>query len=479
MEEKEIGSWLLKSKIGEGGMGEVYLARHTKLGTPAVIKALSKILTYDDVFRQRFFQEARTQAQLRHPHIAQLFDYIEQDRQAFLVIEYLEGGTLAEAIEKARGPIPILQALMWAQQALQALDMAHQRGIIHRDVKSTNILLDEHGQAKVSDFGIVKVIGGRNLTTADISLGTPQYMSPEQIRQPNQIDHRTDVYSMGIVLYELLTGKVPFDSDSDFEIRHAQVLQAPPPPREVNPKISQSIEDITLKALSKDPADRFLGCGEFYRAIKEYYAQTEGAPPKIYSSTEAGEQSKQVAPIQEKAKGSIGLKVALFLALFSFAVAIIGWLNSAFNLEQAQREGRANASKIHTLERRLKEIDAQAILNSEAGVSQFEDRTYEGALSQFDEIFTDTERNSREVYIDRYPIRISDNSSFSASISSNFDSYLYVRSPSGKISRNDDGAKGLDAGLRVDADEHGDWIIIVSSLASRRTGSYTLTIKKL
>jgi serine/threonine-protein kinase len=219
-----IGNWVIQQRLGKGGMGVVYLARHHDLDTPVAIKYLSPVLSKDPGFRTRFDNEARTQAQLRHPNIAHLQDYGEQD------------GTI----------------------------------YIHRDVTSSNVMLDHFGVAKVMDFGIAIVEGGKRVTTAGVALGTPQYMSPEQIRRPGEVDHRTDIYSMGIVLYELLTGRVPFDANSDFEIKHAQVSDPPPPPRSVNPAIPEELERIVLKALEKEPKQRYMGCAEFSRALEDF-----------------------------------------------------------------------------------------------------------------------------------------------------------------------------------------------------------------
>lgn len=270
MQSRQVGSWIIERGIGEGGMGEVFLARHVMLGTPAAVKMLASALTHEQRFRDRFFQEARTQAQLRHPHIAQVMDFIEQDGHFFLVIEHLEGGSLENVITNARGPANVERSLVWVRQSLWALDYAHQHGVIHRDVKPSNIMLDDKQQAKVTDFGIALVIGKQRMTTTGVSIGTPYYMSPEQIVRPQALDHRTDVYSMGIVLYELLTGRVPFDSDSDFEVRSSHVHAPPPQPRKLNPAIPETLEKVVLKALAKDPNSRYAGCAEFARTIHAY-----------------------------------------------------------------------------------------------------------------------------------------------------------------------------------------------------------------
>jgi formylglycine-generating enzyme required for sulfatase activity/serine/threonine protein kinase len=274
---RKVGNWVIESRIGAGGMGTVYLARHETLGTSAAVKVLSTDLGDDPKFRERFFQEARTQAQLRHPHIAQVIDFHEQDGAYFLVVEYVDGQALDKIIRAAGGPIEIPRALDWAKQALSALDFAHQKKVIHRDVKPANLLIDGRDQLKVVDFGIAIEIGGRRLTTMSASIGTPPYMSPEQIISPWRIDHRADVYSMGIVLYELLTGRVPFDDPDIVKVQQAQCETPPPPPRTINPAIPAALEAIVLKALEKDPNARYGGCGDFSRAI-EAFEQGQEAP---------------------------------------------------------------------------------------------------------------------------------------------------------------------------------------------------------
>jgi serine/threonine-protein kinase len=270
MEGAEINNWTIEQKLGEGGMSEVWLARHKKLGTPAAIKFLHSTLTRDPNFRERFLKEARTQAQLHHPNIAQVMDFHDQNDRFLIIIEYLPGGSLADVIEKTRGPVETGRAVSWVRQSLEALDFAHQRGIIHRDVKPSNIMIDGHGRAKVMDFGIALVLGEQRMTSTGTAIGTPHYMSPEQILRPKEVDHRTDVYSMGIVLYELLTGKIPFDGDTDFIVKTAQVNDAPPPPRTINPQVPESLENIVMKALAKDADYRYVSCGEFARALAAF-----------------------------------------------------------------------------------------------------------------------------------------------------------------------------------------------------------------
>jgi len=275
--KKQIGSWIVEltkeNKLGEGGMGEVYLAKHNTLGSLAAVKFLPLALTNDQEFSKRFFEEAKVQARLKHANIAQVMDCIGDNGQLFLVMEYLERGTVADVIDKNKSGVEEKQALIWIKQVLSALNYAHQNGVIHRDIKPTNIMLDQHNNAKVMDFGIAIEMSGDRRTRTGISIGTPHYMSPEQIRNPKGVDHRIDVYATAIVLYEMLTGKVPFDGNSDFDIREAQVRNNPLPLRQRNFNISKELEEIVLRGLAKDPNQRYSGCGEFLQAIEYYEKQ--------------------------------------------------------------------------------------------------------------------------------------------------------------------------------------------------------------
>ncbi|HEX4966512.1 MAG TPA: protein kinase [Thermoanaerobaculia bacterium] len=267
--DQQIGNWQIERQLGEGGMGTVFLARHQTLGTLAALKVLSRSLGHDGKFRERFVREARAQAQLRHPGIAQVMDFLEQGDDLFVVIEYLSGGTLAERLDNRRERLPVATAVSWTRQALAALDYAHQHGVIHRDIKPSNLMFDEAGHPKIVDFGIALTLDGRRLTTTG-ALGTPHYMSPEQIRRPLDVDHRTDVYAMGVVLYEMLAGHPPFDAISDFDIRFAQVNETPKPLGDQNPEIPAQLEAIVMKALAKDPNERYSGCGEFATVLESW-----------------------------------------------------------------------------------------------------------------------------------------------------------------------------------------------------------------
>jgi serine/threonine-protein kinase len=247
-------------------MGSVFEAHHATLRTRAAVKVLSPGLESEELFRQRFHREADLQAQLRHPNVLRVLDYLEDNGQWFLVVEYLDRGSLADLL--ARGvKVTRAQALTWVRQALAGLGHAHQKGIVHRDIKPANLLLGENGEIVVADFGIARADGTPALTTTGAVIGTPQYMSPEQIQTPDRIDGRSDIYSMGIVLYELLTGRKPFDSGSQFAVLQAQISQPPPPMRAIDPGIPPELEAAVMRALSKKPEDRPADCQSMIRDL--------------------------------------------------------------------------------------------------------------------------------------------------------------------------------------------------------------------
>ena len=280
MEGTRVGSWKVTgTKLGEGREGETWLAEHITFKSKAAIKFLASELTKAPSFSTRFTDAAKAQHDLQHEHIVRVRDF-DVDHFA-LVMDYMEGGTLADVLESTGGRVEIRSALTWIKHALRGLNYAHSKGVIHRDVKPSNIMLDVNRKASIGDFGIALRMGGRRITSTGVAVGTPHYMSPEQIRRPREIDHRSDVYSMGVVLYELLSGKVPFDSETDFDIQEAHVNKKPSSLRSINPGIPEQLEKIVFKALEKDPNRRYTGCGEFARAIEEYERLEEKPPAPV------------------------------------------------------------------------------------------------------------------------------------------------------------------------------------------------------
>ncbi len=268
-----IRDYVLEEKIGEGGMGEVWRSRHRLLDKPVAIKVMAAQLLTDPQFEARFIQEAQAQARLQHPQIIGATDFFREQGRYYLVMPMIEGWSLDQRL--TRGPLPVDEALRISIDALAALDYAHQRAIIHRDVKPSNILIDRDGRAYLTDFGIALMVGQERRTRTGAAIGTPHYMSPEQIRRPRGVDHRTDVYSFGCVLYEMLAGKPPFDvgdsdEETDYAIKEAHVHQPPEPVRRRHPSVPEAVEAIVMRALAKSPDERFVSCGEFARAIQAY-----------------------------------------------------------------------------------------------------------------------------------------------------------------------------------------------------------------
>ena len=280
---QKIRDYVFEEKIGEGGMGAVYRARHALLDKPVAIKILSDHLLTSPEFEERFLREARAQARLHHPNIVQVTDFFQENGKYYLVMVLVEGESLEQRLMRDK-PLPIDEALRISADVLAALDYAHQRGLIHRDVKTSNILLDKEGRAYLADFGIVLMVGAERKTRTGSTIGTAFYMSPEQIRRPRTIDHRTDVYSFGCVLYEMLTGHTPFEKgdeegDTDFVIKDGHVNRRPDPPRLKNRVLPAAVDGIVLKALNKNPDDRYSGCGEFARALAGLGVQVPPPPP--------------------------------------------------------------------------------------------------------------------------------------------------------------------------------------------------------
>ncbi|ETR68768.1 MAG: Serine/threonine protein kinase [Candidatus Magnetoglobus multicellularis str. Araruama] len=264
MSKRFVREYEILSVIGDGGMGKVFLARHEYLGNFA-IKMLASQLNHDKSFRARFIEEAKIHFKLVHDNIVRIHTLIEDRGRLFLVMEYVDGGSLDELIQK-NGKLTENQAISIFQDVLKGLDYAHRKGIIHRDIKPSNILVSSDGTAKIMDFGIAITADGKRMTKTGTTLGTSWYMSPEQIQTPKAIDHRSDVYSMGAILYEMLSGNVPFEGENDFHIYQQHVNN---PPKKIE-CCSNILWNIINKALEKNRDQRFDGCGLFLEYIHEF-----------------------------------------------------------------------------------------------------------------------------------------------------------------------------------------------------------------
>ena len=291
---EQISSYRLEGEIARGGMGIVYRGVHMVFQEVVAIKAIFPELMLNPDLRDRFLNEARIQRRLQHPNIVQIREFLVVEDRFYIVMEYIQGDTLAQRLRQLGRPMTLGEAGGIFQQTLEGLGFAHSQGVIHRDIKPSNIMLTSAGVAKLTDFGIARGTDTAKLTRTGTALGTAAYMSPEQIHG-TMLDQRTDIYSLGIMLYEILTGRVPFgrprDSDSDFPILTAHTTQAPPPPRQFVPSIPASVESVILKALAKKPEERFQSCQEFQEALGLSTAPTgevkvtPPAQPPVIAST--------------------------------------------------------------------------------------------------------------------------------------------------------------------------------------------------
>ncbi len=263
---KQLGQYQIVSQLGKGGMATVYKAFQPSMERYVAVKLLPRDFAEDPQFVKRFKHEAKAIAQLQHPNILPVYDFSEADGYTYIVMPFINGGTLTELTQKQS--LSIEQSINIISQIGSALDYAHAHGILHRDVKPSNVLIDEHGTCLLSDFGLAKVVEGNTKYTATGSIiGTPDYMSPEQGRG-DRLDSRSDIYSLGIMLFELATGYVPFQAETPIGVIIKHIQDPLPSPRSLNPNIPESIEPIIGKALAKDPEDRFTTAKELVEALQ-------------------------------------------------------------------------------------------------------------------------------------------------------------------------------------------------------------------
>jgi serine/threonine-protein kinase len=272
-----IGAYRITAKLGEGGMGSVWLGQHTVIGRKAAIKLLRPEISREKEMVTRFFNEARASALIEHPGIVDVFDFgTNASGSAYLVMEFLHGESLRARIAKV-APMPEAAAIRITRQAASALAVAHAKGIVHRDLKPDNLYLvpDEAAggeRVKVLDFGIAKLTGesgGTVKTETGSMMGSPAYMSPEQCKGAGSVDERADVYSLGCVLYEMVTGRIPFAAQGVGEMIGKHIYEAPRAPRTIVPSISTELDALILATLAKDPADRLRSMNAFARALDQ------------------------------------------------------------------------------------------------------------------------------------------------------------------------------------------------------------------
>ncbi len=260
-----LGHYLIVSKIGEGGMGEVYKAHDTTLDRTVALKVLSPHLFRNQEFLQRFRVEAQAQARLNGPNIVTLHSMFEVSGSLVLVMEYVEGQTLAQRIHNT-GRLSVGTSVWVFEQALIGVERAHRMGIVHRDLKPSNIFITNGHEIKLMDFGVAKILDNKELTQTGSMIGTLMYISPEQISGKDS-DFRSDIYTLGITLYEAVVGQLPFEKKTDYEYMDAHLHTPPPRPTVIQPDIPRELEAVILKAIEKDPEERFQNALEFRSAL--------------------------------------------------------------------------------------------------------------------------------------------------------------------------------------------------------------------
>jgi beta-lactam-binding protein with PASTA domain/predicted Ser/Thr protein kinase len=320
------GRYRVEARIGSGGMADVFRGFDSVLHRTVAIKMLNARFASDGSFVDRFRREAQAAARLNHPNIVGVFDHGADDGTQYIVMEFIEGRTLADALEAGRRPTP-MQAAEVAQHICEALEAAHVQGVIHRDIKPANVMVTRDGTVKVMDFGIARLVSGpETAPQTSAVLGTAAYLSPEQA-QGQRVDTRTDIYSLGTVLYEMLTGRPPFGGESPVAIAYKQVNEPPVPPSQLSPDVPQGLDAVVMRALAKNPANRYQSAREFADDLERVRDGRNVMATPLLPSGEATQvisrpQHTQILPPQAEPPGS-GRKVWLGVLIGFLIVAVL------------------------------------------------------------------------------------------------------------------------------------------------------------
>ncbi len=291
---RTIGRFEILSELGRGGMAVVYKARQTSPNRIVALKVLPPELSLDRTYIARFRQEADSAAALEHPNIVPIYVVDEEDGLHYIAMKFIDGRTLKEVIHE-RGMLPLDETIRIIEQVASALDYAHSRGVIHRDIKPSNMMLDRSGWVYLTDFGLARGVGGGGgLTVTGTVMGTPEYMSPEQAQGLPNVGPPTDIYALGVVIYEMLTGRMPFKADTPLAMLVARLQQAPIPPRDFRSDLPLPVEDVIMRALARKPEARYPSAGELVMALKQAAGPGTGpmisaSPPPVASPSSASQ----------------------------------------------------------------------------------------------------------------------------------------------------------------------------------------------
>ncbi|MEW5829477.1 MAG: protein kinase [Chloroflexota bacterium] len=356
-----VGPYRILEQLGQGGMATVYKAYHASLDRYVALKVLHQAFLEDANFHARFQREARLVAKLEHPNIVPIYDFAEHNGQPYLVMKFIEGETLKARL--GRGPLSSDEIERMIDAIGPALTYAHKRGILHRDVKPSNVLLAADGQIYLADFGLARIAqAGESTLTSDMILGTPQYISPEQAMGKKELDEGTDIYSFGVMLYELAVGKVPFSADTPFSIIHDHIYTPLPLPRMVNPNVPEPVQRVLLKALAKERPDRYPDVAALVAAFKSAWGES-GIPdqPETIVAPSAGitQEAAEPAPVPapappvttEKApkKGVSKWVLVAASVLFILCCLVILWATQGNRLNARQAAAQTAAAQATSL----------------------------------------------------------------------------------------------------------------------------------
>lgn len=311
-----LGNYLIVSQIGEGGMGVVYRAMDTILDRTVALKILPPHLLQSPDFMHRFRTEAYAQARLHHSNIVTLYSMLEIPAGFVLIMEYVEGQTLQQRI-RSDGPLEPDKALWIFEQALQGAAYAHHMGIVHRDLKPDNIFITHKNEVKIMDFGVAKILDNKEPTRSRSMVGTLLYISPEQING-RDADIRSDIYTLGISLFEAVTGRLPFERRTDYGLMHAHILEEPPRPRQLKRDLPKELERVILKAIEKEPDKRYQSATEFHEALLQHSRRYGLMPATTNSEKNTASLSRQFGEtlaLHNRVLGGIGFDVFLVVAV--------------------------------------------------------------------------------------------------------------------------------------------------------------------